>query len=55
VQNTANDNTRSSAAAEVASPTILEVLAAYLANEKHRLSAKSYGQYPKASAISSPP
>jgi hypothetical protein len=45
VQGTAGDNTRSSEAAKVASPSISGVLAAYLADEKQRLSAKIYGQY----------
>jgi hypothetical protein len=45
VQGTAGDNTRSSEAAKVASPSISGVLAAYLADEKQRLSAKTYGQY----------
>ncbi len=45
MKGTAGDNTTGAEAPTVASPTISEVLAAYLADEKARLAAKTYGLY----------
>jgi hypothetical protein len=45
VQGTARENTHGGEASMTASPTISEVLAAYLADEKARLAAKTYGPY----------
>ncbi len=40
-----NDNSRGGEAPMTANPTISEVLARYLADEKARLAAKTYGLY----------
>ena len=45
MQSTVRDNTTGDEAPTVAGPTISEVLAAYLADEKARLAAKTYGLY----------
>ena len=45
MQGTTGDNTLGGEAAAVANPTISEVLAAFLADEKARLAAKTYGLY----------
>ena len=45
MQDPARDNTPSGETAAVASPTISAVLAEYLADEKARLAAKTYGLY----------
>ncbi len=41
----ANDNARAGEVSTTAKPTISEVLAGYLADEKARLAAKTYGLY----------
>ena len=45
MQDTARDNTPGGEAPKIANPTISDVLAAYLAEEKARLAAKTYALY----------
>lgn len=45
MQDTARDSTTGGEAPKITSPTISEVLAAYLADEKACLAAKTYGLY----------
>ncbi len=45
MQDTARDSTSGGEAPKITSPTILEVLAAYLADEKARLAAKTDSLY----------
>ena len=45
MQDTARDSTTGGEAPKINSPTISDLLAAYLADEKVRLAAKTYGLY----------
>ena len=45
MQGGANDNSRGDEPSELARPTISDVLAAYLADEKGRLAARTHGRY----------